>query len=62
MDDAVKVAALNALYGIFGISFSSKAMPANITVDPSTNQMNNSPIHKWCTKNIDKLVEKKTTI
>ncbi|XP_034945036.1 39S ribosomal protein L44, mitochondrial [Chelonus insularis] len=58
IDGAVHAAALNALYKMFDISDSSKPMKFNLLIDPSVDKMNNLPLHKWCTENVQKLMQK----
>ncbi|XP_011312845.1 39S ribosomal protein L44, mitochondrial [Fopius arisanus] len=58
VEGAVKIAALNALNDMFDLSQSRKPMQFNLTVDPSTQQMNNLPLHKWCTENVHKLIHR----
>ncbi|KAF7990096.1 hypothetical protein HCN44_009085 [Aphidius gifuensis] len=60
VEKAMRVASLNALYDMFGISSSSKPIAANIIVDPSSNPVENLPLNEWCTRNATKLMEKRS--
>ncbi|XP_015114421.1 39S ribosomal protein L44, mitochondrial [Diachasma alloeum] len=58
VEGAVKIAALNALNDMFDLSQSSKPIKFNLTVDPSTDGMKNLPLQKWCTENVQKLIQR----
>lgn len=47
VDKAMQVASLNALYDMFGISFSSKPIAADIIVDPSSDPLQNLSLSEW---------------
>ncbi|XP_008560209.1 39S ribosomal protein L44, mitochondrial [Microplitis demolitor] len=57
IEDAVKVAALNALSKLFGFADSSNPMKYNLDVDPSK-QIKNLTILNWCTQNVKQLMQK----